>query len=159
MKKSELFLLFSIVVIIIFTACSADSIKTSDSTITKLNMPDQIIIYKDGHKKMISKNDRLYNKILELSESRLPAKFDTPQSAINTSDLNNSLKSFSIEFFYSNEQAFNYKGINQNFKYSKIVFPLTEQYNKFIIFYNSTNNPIEILGSLKNCEELLNLLE
>lgn len=127
-------------------------------TVTNFNIPNQILVYKNGKEKKILKDDNKYAEILKLSDNRIGIKIDRLKLVIPKESIEKLKKTETfIEFVYSEQQK---KIGNLEQKYIELIFPLTGDYIGYCLFEQGNNNdysgPISNLGSP---DSLLNLLK
>src|ERR1035437_4666159 len=112
---------------------SSDS-QVNSGTEVKIEEPDDIIYYKKGTQIHITKDNPSYEKIIQLTNTRVISIKSMYKSTIPKSDIDNlKSKGYLLEFDYSNMHDFNYKNdSNDEFKviYKKLYFPLETVDNK-----------------------------
>lgn len=159
-------LLFTLIILLI--SCDPSS---ANKQIIKpvLSMPDQIIIHNKDKSQTLDKNNDIYDKVLELTNSRFHDKLSTALDIIDENNADALIRDgIGIEFIYSKEQDFSVKNEDTiTFKYYKLYFQLTsEKYG------DSQGSPVHTLihadknkytgssiGPLNYSKELIDLVE
>lgn len=156
MKFKKVFILSIFCMTILL--CAYNFIKPTNTFKT----PDKIIVYKDGKDYTLDKNDKDFNKIVELTNKRIDSKkFEKITDIVNEEYINYSKKDLlSLEFIYNEEQV----------NYSKLFFLIkskeagTEQgspiygyqYGNSKNSYNIKNN--SSVGPIGSPEDLVKLI-
>jgi hypothetical protein len=126
MKKFILFILIIIIIIIFFGCKKVEEMKITESKYFEL--PDRIIIYKNGVQSYIEKNTELYNKIVYLTDKRFERECGLSEEMITKEMINDIKNELAIEFIYSKEMQTTYKCFDYSWNkhYTKILFPLPD---------------------------------
>lgn len=122
LKKISIFVILCMTILL----CGCNSKKTTNL----IKTPDKIIIYKDGKEYAIDKNDKDFNKIVELTNKRIDiSNLAICKDIINDDYVNQYKKKLlAIEFLYNQEQNFDINTEQFNpIKYYKLFFILIDK--------------------------------
>ncbi|GKX67019.1 hypothetical protein [Inconstantimicrobium mannanitabidum] len=102
MKLKKILIFLTLCMTIVLCSCN------SNKPATIFKAPDKIIVYKDGKDYTIDKNDKDFNKIVELTNKRIDTKKFSPVKDIISDQTINYLKkdSLSLEFIYNEEHVY-----------------------------------------------------
>ena len=168
MRKICIFLFTFIFLVVVVIGCStvkqpkkikdtAPAVDVSSITFTNFNLPDKIIVCKNGSISELSKKDKLYLEILKLSDKRIDPNSGALKMGIRKDGIDNLKKTgIVIEFVYSEPQE---KLGHMERKYSGLIFPLTGHYIGYCFFEDNTNfygGPIHGLSAPDDLLALLN---
>ncbi|HHD2752147.1 TPA: hypothetical protein ACOTG0_000917 [Clostridium perfringens] len=135
-----------------------------------IKSPNKIFVYYDGSPIEISKDDKVFKEIVELTNKRIDKdKLSTAQDIVSENYVDSLKKEkLSLEFLYEEEQEMNLTGDNFTpIKYTKLFFPLvisdnsnydsssiisTFQYSNIQGYTDSSR------GALNESKELIELL-
>jgi len=163
MKKGTLALLVCIILISIFSACTREnqsSVQVNmDSEIKKVYFtePDEILIYKNDNKQVISKDNKLFSEIIKQMNDRVDNRISTYRLGFDENRMSTTKEiELVIEFVYSKDQKSKFEDVER--QYNKLIFPLTGEYKEFCFFDNGKKDYSGPLGKLKHSAGLLNLL-
>ena len=138
-----------------------EQIITYTSASDLITIPDKIIYYHQGNQIILDENNDKFHNIMKMTKDRASNVKDVTKSAISLSDIE-TLKenNDTLEFVYLKNVAVNWKNnVNYDFiyrfEYNSIIFPLTGEWNKFMIFSPKSPGP---LGSMASADELLKYL-
>lgn len=163
MKFEKIFILGFLCIAILL--CGCNSKKTSNL----IKTPDKIIVYKDGKDYIIDKNDKDFNKIVELTNKRIVLKDLTiVKDIIDDNNIAEYKKEpLCIEFIYNQEQAIDVDTWKPtSIKYHKLFFVLvdkefgTEENSIIYTFqYGDVNSYIDSSrGPIKSPSDLIKLI-
>lgn len=109
-------------------------------------LPDTIILIEHGNRKVITKEDKLYEDIVNLSDARFKSSMEYYNLSISSSDIYKIEKDeMVIEFIYQsqNSQKTKYIDFNNNTQireYKRLVMPLSGEYKRMVFFDNKDGN-------------------
>lgn len=140
MKKISTVLLLMLIFPIasLFQGCNV-----SNDEIIKL--PNKIFVYYDGSPIEISKEDKIFKEIVQLTNKRIDKdKISTVQDVVSENYVDSLKKEkLSLEFLYEEEQEMNLTGDGLiPIKYTKLFFPL-------VISDNSNYNSSSLMGTFQ----------
>lgn len=148
---------------ILFAACS-DLKKTNTSAaanndietkVSNINLPSEIIIYKDGKKNNILKNGKNYTEMVSSIDKSLCGNLKLIQLVITKDNMDKLKKTETIiEFKYQEQQR---KLSNLNFYYTGLIFPLSGDYDGYCFLKQGSNDytaPINGLSISKNLSDI-----
>lgn len=133
----------------------------SNNVVDLLKIPDKIIYHHRGKETVINKAHLKFDIIIEMTKSRLGETLQMFKTGMIGSDIVAQKQKGAIEFVYTNNVEVNYKPIANNdfqyeFVYNSLLFPLSGDWNKFMIFLPIQSGP---LGLLKSPDELRKYLK
>lgn len=164
MKKILSVLIFYIIFISIFTACTKQS-KTiipsnNETSINKVyfSEPDKILVYKKGTTQTINKEDKLFSNIINQINDRVDSNVDVCKLEFDENNMKvTKQKEVVVEFVYSKKQKSKFRTFEK--EYYSLIFPLTGD-NKDLCFFNNNKNDYSgPIGKLKTSDGLLDLLK
>jgi hypothetical protein len=126
-----------------------------------LKLPDKIIYYHRRKETVFNKADLKFDNIIKMTKSRLGTTLYMALTAMTESEIVARKQKGAIEFVYTNNVELNYKPIaNEDFQYkfvyNSLLFPLSGDWNEYMIFLPLQKGP---LGPLKSPDELLKYLK
>jgi hypothetical protein len=126
-----------------------------------LKLPDKIIYYHRRKETVFNKADLKFDNIIKMTKSRLGTTLYMAMTAMTESEIVARKQKGAIEFVYTNNVELNYKPIaNEDFQYkfvyNSLLFPLSGDWNEYMIFLPLQKGP---LGPLKSPDELLKYLK
>ena len=167
--------LISCLIIFILCGCNPrtminknDNIKEENTIVTEhaadlITIPDKIIFYHQGKETLIDKDNTKFQKIVSMAVDRANTVKDISKMAISESDIGTLRQQNDVlEFSYSKEVEVNWRPPNvttdfqYKFKYNSILFPLSGEWNKFMIFLPIQNGPIGPMGPADEIQKYLN---
>ena len=135
----------------------------SNNVVDLLKIPNKIIYYHRRKETIINKTDLKFDNIIKMTKSRLGTTLNKALTAMTESEIVACKQKGAIEFVYTNNVEVNYKPIesdNEDFRYkfvyNSLLFPLSGDWNEFMIFLPLQSGP---LGPLKSPDELLKYLK
>lgn len=135
-----------------------------------IKSPNKIFVYYDGSPIEISKDDKIFKEIIELTNKRIDKdKISTAQDVVSENYVDSLKKEkLSLEFLYEEEQQMNLTGDGfMPMKYTKLFFPLVinensnyDQSSTISTFQYGTAQGYTNCsrGSLKESKELVDLI-
>lgn len=161
--------------ILILSGCSSGTTMNKNSNMKEGNtitteraadliaVPDQIIYYHQGKETIIDKDNIKFQNIMSMTINRADNVKDIYKRAISNSDIE-TLKQHNdvLEFSYSKEVEASWRpphvttDFQYTFKYNTILFPLSGEWNKFMIFLPIQNGPLGPMGSADELQKYLN---
>jgi len=140
-----------------------------------LQLPEKIIIYKNGNQHKINKNTEKYTKLFNLAQERIPKTLDQTKSIFFKKEIEElTNKETMMVFQYSKETKTHFKReysifdriFNRtiNIKYTILVFPLTGDICDLLLFTNDSDTYEEkasyyALGRLLSADRILKLID
>jgi hypothetical protein len=127
-----------------------------------ISIPDKIIYYHHGKETIIEKGNMKFNTIITMAITRTDSIQDVCKLGLSESDIETQKQTNDVlEFAYSKKIAVNWKPpANNNFEYrfayNAILFPLSGDWNRFMIFLPIQNGPLDPLESANNLQKYLN---
>ena len=138
-------------------------VEYNNNVVDLLKIPDKIIYYHLRKETIINKADLKFDNIIKMTKSRLGTTLNMALTAMTESEIVACKQKGALEFVYTNYLEVNYKPIasdNEDFRYKFVynssLFPLSGDWNEFMIFLPLQSGP---LGPLKSPDELLKYLK
>jgi len=133
----------------------------TNNGVALLKVPDKIIYFHRRKETVINKADLKFDNIIKMTKSRLGTTLNMSLTGMTESEIVARKQKGAIEFVYTNNVEVNYKPIANNdfqykFVYNSLLFPLSGDWNEFMIFLPLQKGP---LGPLKSPVELLKYLK
>jgi len=135
----------------------------SNNVADLLKIPDKIIYYHRRKKTVFNKADLKFDNIIKMTKSRLGTTLNMALTGMTEFEIVARKQKGAIEFVYTNNVEVNYKPIasdNEDFRYkfvyNSLLFPLSGDWNEFMIFLPLQSGP---LGPLKSPDELIKYLK
>lgn len=172
-----------ILCILILSGCSSktsmnknDNNLKEENTITTVSatnpteliaIPDQVIYYHQGKANVIDKDNIKFQKIVSMAINRTANVKDIAKLGMTKSDIE-TLKQHDdvLEFSYAKEIEAKWapytandlsSDFQYNFKYNAILFPLTGEWNEFMIYLPLQNGPLTPMEPADDLQKYLNL--
>ncbi|MDZ4992090.1 hypothetical protein GNF80_03770 [Clostridium perfringens] len=123
MKKFSSFILLIFILLISTLFLGCDSSPKDEL----IKLPNKIFVYYDGSPIEISKDNKIFKEIVELTNKRIDKdKISTAQDVVSENYVDSLKKEkLSLEFLYEEEQEMNLTGDGfMPMKYTKLFFPL-----------------------------------
>lgn len=127
-------------------------------------IPDKIIYYRQGKQTVIDRDNAKFNKVIERVKTRSSSADDATQSYISNSDIERLKQNDdALEFIYERNIIVEWKPPNSSikdftykFNYNAILFPLTGEYKKYMLFKPRSPGPIGDMGPADDLLKYLN---
>ncbi|MDR3601980.1 MAG: hypothetical protein P4L49_16075 [Desulfosporosinus sp.] len=125
-----------------------------------IEIPDKVIYYHRRKETVFNKADLKFDNIIKMTKSRLGTTLYMALTVMKESEIVARKQKGAIEFVYTNNIELNYKPrANEDFQYkfvyNSLFFPLSGDWNQYMIFLPLQKGP---LGPLKSPDELLKYL-
>jgi hypothetical protein len=160
--------------ILILSGCSSKTIIGKNDNTKEVNtitteraadliaVPDQIIYYHQGKETIIDKSNVKYQNIISMAINRTDSVNDMCQLYISRPEIETLKQNNDVlEFAYSKEVTAQWKAhadsdFKYKFVYNAILFPLSGDWKKFMIFMPNPSGPIGPMGSAEDLQKYLN---
>jgi len=127
-----------------------------------IGSPDKVIVYQNGKTTELEKNDGVYHQAVNITLDRFQDPVDVAKLAVLDEDISNMKSGEAVlEFIYLSPQTttFNLSGFStKKQQYSRLLFPLTGNYQDLMFLGDDTTYFAGPMGSLSSSEDLIKLL-
>jgi|GEM_PF-6273095 len=114
--------------------------------------PDKIVVYINGNAIEIKSDVDFFNEILRLNNNRTNKRNQQVECSVELNMIEDIKKDIAVEYIYNNQSQFE---INSDFFYfTKLLFPLNESCNEYIIIYNNNEYKSGPIGGIQSGHKL-----